>query len=77
MVLGYSDKKDLPPLILDNLSFMILRLDKRVDLEVQAIFNETGFYKLDKKFHIKKAKYRDRNYIKFLKKVRKEKRIYG
>ncbi len=44
MVLGYFDTKDSIPLILDNLSFKVVSLDKRKDLEVKFVFNEYGAY---------------------------------
>ncbi len=44
MVLGYFPTKDSTPLILDNLSFKVVPLDKRKDLEVLYIFNEYSDY---------------------------------
>lgn len=57
MVLLYLDNKDAMPLVLDNLSWKVLPLDKRGDLEPLFAFNETcsrGFKdkKIDKKIKI-------------------------
>ena len=76
MVLSYFDKKNFPPLILDNLSFKILRLDKRDDLEVKKLLNEYGVYKLDKNYKLVKLKTIDITYMNFLQKIKKEKRVY-
>jgi predicted transglutaminase-like cysteine proteinase len=46
MVLSLHVDKTKPPIILDNLSTKVLSVDKRVDLETQFLFNDTGFYKL-------------------------------
>jgi len=74
MVLSYFDKDNLPPLILDNLSFKILRLDKRIDLVPYKLMNDTGTYKIDKNFKLKKIKYQDFKYINLMKKIKKEKK---
>jgi len=47
MVLSYFESKEKPPLILDNLSYKVLDLSKRVDLEPKIFINEEGSYKLD------------------------------
>lgn len=47
MVLSYFESKDKPPLILDNLSYKVLDLSQRVDLETKIFTNEEGSYKLD------------------------------
>jgi predicted transglutaminase-like cysteine proteinase len=46
MVLLYFRGKSSVPLVLDNLSFRILPLDMRTDLELLYCFNETGKYML-------------------------------
>jgi len=46
MVLSYFEKKNNSPLILDNLSFRILKLKKRKDLQVNLLINSTGTYRL-------------------------------
>lgn len=47
MVLSYFESENSPPLILDNLSYKILDLEKRVDLKLQIFINQTGAYKID------------------------------
>lgn len=56
MVLALIDDKEKEPLILDNLSTKVLSIDKRVDLETMFMFNETGFYKLEKFKYLVKMK---------------------
>lgn len=46
MVLAYFKEQGKSPLILDNLSFKILPLDKREDLKVSLLINSTGVFKL-------------------------------
>jgi len=46
MVLSYFDKNGKAPLILDNLSFRVLRLDVRKDLKADTFINESGVYRL-------------------------------
>lgn len=46
MVLSYFKYKGKSPLVLDNLSFKILPMSKRSDLEAQYYINSTGVYKL-------------------------------
>lgn len=46
MVLSYFDRSDPSPLVLDNLSFKILTLNKRTDLEALYFINASGLYKL-------------------------------
>lgn len=46
MVLSYFDRSDKAPLILDNLSFRVLRLDARRDLKAETFINESGVYRL-------------------------------
>ncbi len=48
MVLSYFKDKDKPPLVLDNLSFRILDIKTRKDLDVDILINSTGVYKLNK-----------------------------
>ncbi len=61
MVLAYYSNPLKPPLILDNLSFKILTLKKRSDLQAQLLINTTGVYKLTQNFQLKKVanKYRE------------------
>ena len=55
MVLSYFNKKALPPLVLDNLSYKILNLDKRNDLTPLLFINTTGVYKADKRYRLQKV----------------------
>jgi predicted transglutaminase-like cysteine proteinase len=55
MVLSYFAIRGKPPLILDNLSFRILSLDKREDLVIQKLINEHGTYTLDKEYCLVKV----------------------
>jgi len=48
MVLSYFKEPGRSPLILDNLSFRILPLNKRTDLKAKLLINSTGVYKLTK-----------------------------
>jgi len=62
MVLSYFHKNNTSPLILDNLSFKILPLKKRVDLQAKYFINSAGVYQLDETLHLKKVA---RRYKKF------------
>jgi predicted transglutaminase-like cysteine proteinase len=55
MVLSYFHTPKSSPLVLDNLSFRILPLEKRVDLKPLLFFNSTGVYKLKNNELIKTA----------------------
>jgi len=60
MVLSYFPKNKKDPLILDNLSFKIMKLSERNDLKPIFFINSTGVYKLQNK-QLKKVakKYKD------------------
>lgn len=45
MVLSYFQTQNESPLVLDNLSFKILSLEQRKDLEAELFINSTGVYK--------------------------------
>ena len=55
MVLTYFKIKNKPPLVLDNLSFKILDLQKRTDLQAKLFINTTGVYKLTKDLKLQKV----------------------
>jgi len=55
MVLSYFNKKGLPPLVLDNLSYKILDLNKRKDLTPLLFINSTGVYETNKYYRLKKV----------------------
>ncbi len=54
MVLCYFKTKNTAPLVLDNLSFKILSLQKRKDLTAQYFINSTGIYKMKANFTLYK-----------------------
>ena len=54
MVLSYFRYKGIAPLILDNLSFKILNVNERTDLDVQVFINSTGIYKMTPDFTLLK-----------------------
>ena len=67
MVLAYYSNPLKPPLILDNLSFKILTLEKRSDLQAQLLINTTGVYKVTKDLKLKKVaqKYKEFEELQF------------
>jgi len=71
MVLSYFKVKGDSPLVLDNLSFKILNLDERKDLEADVFINSTGVYRLKNNKLVKIANY-SREYIQLLKNIAKE-----
>lgn len=70
MVLSYFKKKGKSPLILDNLSFRILPLQARKDLEVDTFINENGVYKIDKNNKLLKIKNHSSKFQELLRKVK-------
>lgn len=56
MILLYSENKNESPLVLDNLSFRVLPLNKRADLIPKIAFNEFNSYSLNNDKFLKKAK---------------------
>lgn len=72
MVLSYFEETDKPPLILDNLSYKILELPKRVDLEPQIFINEEGSYKLDEHNNLTKIGEVPQKFMELLQRVKKE-----
>ena len=75
MVLSYFLFKNRSPLILDNLSFKILPLKKRVDLKVDSFINSHGVFQLKRGKLIKVAKH-SYNYLKLKRKIRKELKLF-
>lgn len=71
MVLAYFDTPKRAPLILDNLSFRILRLDKRVDLESEMLINASGIYRLEKEFKLTKIAHEYKEFQEIDTKVKK------
>ncbi|WP_373073971.1 transglutaminase-like cysteine peptidase [Sulfurimonas sp.] len=72
MVLSYFETRGKPPLILDNLSFRILTLDKRDDLIVHKLINEDGTYTLDKNYCLLRVDETHPKLKSLLKKVKKD-----
>ncbi|WP_372998978.1 transglutaminase-like cysteine peptidase [Sulfurimonas sp.] len=72
MVLSYFEKEGESPLILDNLSFRILKLETREDLEVDTFINASGVYKIDKNNKLYKVQSYSPKFQELLRKVKKE-----
>jgi len=79
MVLCYLQDKNAPLLVLDNLSFKVLSLNKRYDLKPLYFFNPQGYYKLKKNKLIEYHQKTDTQkiYSDFLKKVNTEMTKYS
>jgi len=71
MVLSYFKEKKSSPLILDNLSFRILSLAERVDLEVIYFINNTGVYEQKSNKNLKKISYKYKEFEELKRKVAK------
>ena len=69
---SYFKKKNQPPLILDNLSFKVLNLKTRRDLEADLFINSTGVYKLSKKNILIKVASYSTQYKDLVEKIKKE-----
>jgi len=72
MVLSYFKSEGKAPLILDNLSFMILDLKKRNDLKVDKFMNKYGTYKITKHNKLIKTHKAPKKFLDLLKRVEKE-----
>ncbi|QOY55900.1 transglutaminase-like cysteine peptidase [Candidatus Sulfurimonas marisnigri] len=72
MVLSYFKDKNKPPLILDNLSFKVLDLKKRVDLEADIFINSNGVYKISKEYKLTKIDNKFKQYEDLEKRIIKE-----
>lgn len=62
MVLTYFENKNQSPLVLDNLSFRILNLKKRSDLQAEYFINSTGVYRLSGEFKLTKVAQKHKNF---------------
>ena len=69
MVLSYFQKPHHSPMILDNLSFKILPLSKRIDLQAVFFINAFGVYKMSKNMQLIKIANRYKNFTKLEQKV--------
>ena len=72
MVLSYFAKFQQQPLILDNLSFRVLTLNKRDDLYVDVFINFQGVFKLDKKHNLNWVSRAPRQYDMLVERINKE-----
>ncbi|MFK5937611.1 MAG: transglutaminase-like cysteine peptidase [Sulfurimonas sp.] len=70
MVLTYFQYKNRAPFVLDNLSFKILDLKKREDLNAQLFINSTGVYKPAKNFHLIKVAHKYQEFEELKEKVK-------
>jgi predicted transglutaminase-like cysteine proteinase len=72
MVLSYFENKNVSPLILDNLSFLILDLQKREDLRAVKFINSDGVFKLNSKNELIKTQESSKKFLELLRRVQKE-----
>jgi predicted transglutaminase-like cysteine proteinase len=72
MVLSYFKSKNEPPLILDSISYKVLGLGKRVDLEAKIFINEEGSYKIDSDNNLVKVGDAPEKFKELLEKIKKE-----
>jgi predicted transglutaminase-like cysteine proteinase len=71
MVLSYFQTQGGSPLVLDNLSFKILSLEQRTDLEADMFINSSGVYRY-KNAKLVKIASKHAQYEELLKKIEKE-----
>ncbi len=71
MVLSYFNEKDRSPLVLDNLSFKILPLQKRTDLAALLFINTNGVYKMKKDGNLQKVADKYKEFEELQKKIAK------
>ena len=72
MVLSYFKNEGTPPLILDNLSFRVLNLQKRKDLEVNMFVNSSGVYAFDENEKLIKVASGAKKFNELLQRINKE-----
>ena len=72
MVLSYFKSEGKPPLILDNLSFRILDLQRREDLKVDKFMNKYGTYKITRYNKLIKIDKAPKKFLDLLARVEKE-----
>ena len=70
MVLSYFKTEGMPPLILDNLSFKILDLKTRTDIQAELFINSTGVFKLSEEFELLKVAHKYREFEELKTKVK-------
>ena len=71
MVLSYFKEQNKSPLILDNLSFRILPLNKRSDIRADLFINAKGIYKIDSNNKLYKIGAYSKKFQELLKRVNK------
>jgi len=71
MILTYFQNEYSSPLVLDNLSFKILTLQRRYDLKVKLFVNSTGVYKLNKRGKLTQVALKLKEFEGIQKKVKK------
>ena len=72
MVLTYFETNDKSPLVLDNLSFKILDLKTRKDIQAETFINSTGVYRMEDGKLVKFA-HNSKEYLELLNNIKKEK----
>ena len=72
MVLSYFVQWGKAPLILDNLSFKILSMDKRVDLKFDKFINTQGVFEIDHNYRLRKLQKSHPKFVALLKRMQKE-----
>ncbi len=70
MVLSYFKDKDKSPLVLDNLSFRVLDLNTREDIQADIFINSNGVYKMNENKKLYKIANKAQQYENLMKKVR-------
>lgn len=73
MVLLYYKTPDSEPLVLDNVSFLVLPIGERKDLKLKSIFNLDNYFKIDEKNQIipHNKRYRFKNFEEVLTRMEK------
>lgn len=71
MVLSYFPEDGKSPLILDNLSFKVLELNKREDIKADTFINSRGIFKLNKQNKLYRIATNSTQYMKLMQKVKK------
>lgn len=71
MVLTYFKDEDKSPLVLDNLSFRVLDLETRTDIEADFFINSQGVYKINKNKQLYKVASKSLQFIELMQKVEK------
>lgn len=70
MVLTYFEEGLVSPLVLDNLSFRVLPLDKRKDIQADTFINEHGVFRINEDNKLSKIAHHSTQFVSLMKKVR-------